>query len=275
MKIPLKYSLSLLTVFFNVQLAHSQGISIYKVILDSSIAFYADNRNYCPYQCRLTISEDFLVINRGANTDSSLYFIVPPQTQKLYLFTVQARYPSRQDIGYVEECQLGNPQTARHQDSTTYRLPYLARQKYRVIQGYNGLYSHRGQYALDFRMSIGTPICASRGGVVVKVKNDSNEGGADRQYSSKANQIVIYHSDGTFAVYLHLQYEGTLVKVGDTVRIGQVIGYSGNTGWSSTPHLHYEVRQPTHLDYKTIPTKFWVSPTRRKTLRFLNKPKAR
>jgi murein DD-endopeptidase MepM/ murein hydrolase activator NlpD len=265
---------SLFFVLLMLQNAHSQGISISKVATDSSIVFYASNTNYCDYQCKLTISEDFWVTHRGANTDSLLYFIVPPQTQKFYLFTVKSRNPQIKDIGYVEDCYLGNPKTVQVQDSTTYLLPFMPNARFRVIQGYDGNYSHRNQFALDFKMPVGTPIRATRAGIVVKVKKDSDEGGRERKFSGKANQIVIYQPDGTLSYYLHLKHQGSVVKVGDTVRAGQLIGYSGNTGWSTTPHLHYEVCKPVYLDYETIPTKFLVR-QRRKTLKFWNKPQAK
>jgi murein DD-endopeptidase MepM/ murein hydrolase activator NlpD len=69
--------------------------------------------------------------------------------------------------------------------------------------------------------------------------------------------VKIYHSDGTFADYVHLRYGGVLVEVGEEVRAGDVIGLSGNTGYSTQPHLHFAVHQPTLFGSKTVPTLFY------------------
>ena len=53
--------------------------------------------------------------------------------------------------------------------------------------------------------------------------------------------IVIQHPDGSRAGYWHLQKDGALVNVGDTVSKGQVIGLSGKTGYAFQPHLHFIV----------------------------------
>lgn len=58
----------------------------------------------------------------------------------------------------------------------------------------------------------------------------------------KSNYVEIKHADGKFTRYLHLKKNSTLVKVGDQVRCGQTIGLVGSSGWSSAPHLHFEVR---------------------------------
>jgi murein DD-endopeptidase MepM/ murein hydrolase activator NlpD len=112
-----------------------------------------------------------------------------------------------------------------------------------VTQGYNGSYSHNGadQYAIDWKMPCGTPVHAARAGVVAKVKVDSSSGGPDRKYENCANYILIRHSDGTLANYAHLAKDGAKVKAGDVVEAGDLIGFSGNTGFTSGPHLHFSV----------------------------------
>lgn len=140
----------------------------------------------------------------------------------------------------------------------TYIFPFEHGKKYRVDQGFNGSFTHMGdnQYAIDFAMDIGTPICAARGGLVVYVKEDSSKGGVSASYANDANYILIYHKDGTFGNYVHLKKDGALVEPGDIVEPGQIIGYSGNTGQSSGPHLHFDVRVPTVKGLQSIPIKF-------------------
>ena len=90
---------------------------------------------------------------------------------------------------------------------------------------------------------------AARDGTVVAVRQDSDVGGTDEKYLNSSNYVVIRHSDGTFAEYLHLKHNGALVSVGDKVRTHQVLGLSGNTGHSSIPHLHFAVFN--NIDGKT------------------------
>ena len=135
---------------------------------------------------------------------------------------------------------------AKHDDSVLYRLPYEPGTSHRVTQGYNGR-THRDhdQYAVDFGMREGTAVCAARDGVVVDLYEASQVGGPDPEYEEKSNFISIAHADGTIAEYHHLQYEGVLVEIGQQVKAGEQIGLSGNTGYSSRPHLHFAVHSAT------------------------------
>ena len=116
--------------------------------------------------------------------------------------------------------------------SYIYALPYEKGKTFRVIQGYFSRFTHKERAALDFNMKRGTKICAAREGVVVRVKEDGKKGGLDKKYRTDGNNIVIQHPDGSRAGYWHLQYNGVLVNVGDTVKKGQVIALSGKTGYA-------------------------------------------
>lgn len=103
-------------------------------------------------------------------------------------------------------------------------------------------------------MPEGTPVCASRGGVVYRVINHFKEGGTHPAFKPKANAIYILHPDDSIGAYVHLMHLGNCVVAGDAVNRGQIIGYSGNTGWSGTPHLHFHVADAAF--HKRFATRF-------------------
>jgi murein DD-endopeptidase MepM/ murein hydrolase activator NlpD len=72
------------------------------------------------------------------------------------------------------------------------------------------------------------------------------------------NYITIMHSDGTFGVYAHIKYNGSKCKLGDYVKKGDVIAYSGNTGWSNGPHLHFACFLGGLEKSRTLETKFRI-----------------
>ena len=135
--------------------------------------------------------------------------------------------------------------TSNEEDNSfIYALPYPRGEKHLLLQGYKSRFSHKGRMALDFKMKKGSAITAAREGVVVRIEESFKKGGIHKKYLRKANQIVIRHIDGSQAYYGHLQYNGALVNVGDTVKQGQLIARSGSTGYSATPHLHFIVWGP-------------------------------
>ncbi|HJW16212.1 MAG TPA: M23 family metallopeptidase [Flavisolibacter sp.] len=140
--------------------------------------------------------------------------------------------------------------------SYIYRLPFEQGTSHLLVQGYNSMFSHRGRLALDFKMKKGTPIMAARKGVVSRVVQDYMKGGVGKRFAGKANLIVIRHEDGTQAYYGHIRYQGALVHIGDTIKQGQVIGYSGSTGFSAFPHLHFSVWQSSASGRKQLATRF-------------------
>lgn len=157
------------------------------------------------------------------------------------------RADKRQSWSYKYQpfCQFG-ARRANTTNDAEYAIPF-GPGRYVVMQGPGGTFSHfagsGNENAVDWAVPEGTIVCAARDGRVVGVRQDSNIGGADRRFRPYANFIVIKHSDGTFAQYLHLQKDGAMVKLGDEVTTGQPIGLSGQTGFASKPHLHFEVFQ--------------------------------
>jgi murein DD-endopeptidase MepM/ murein hydrolase activator NlpD len=150
---------------------------------------------------------------------------------------------------------LGSSVT-NNEDTYIYNLPFEAGTKHRIVQGYGGLFSHRNIAALDFDMAEGTPVCAAREGVIYSYKDDSDEGGPFPWYKKKANFIIIKHSDGSFGCYWHLKKNGVIVKSGFVAK-GQVIGYSGRTGFVLSAHLHFSVKRKLNYEKDSfVRTKF-------------------
>lgn len=148
---------------------------------------------------------------------------------------------------------------AVHNDAHVYRLPYAPGRFHRVDQGFNGPFSHFGdfQYSIDFAMPMGTPIHAARGGVVVGVKDIYDAGGPSREYENQCNYVMIKHDDGTIAEYDHLLKGGVKVKVGDRVGAGDFIALSGNSGFTTGPHLHFFVYKATDgRERQSFPIRF-------------------
>jgi murein DD-endopeptidase MepM/ murein hydrolase activator NlpD len=148
----------------------------------------------------------------------------------------------------------GDP-SARPRDYE-YLLP-LQQRGFRIDQGFGGGFSHndsQNRYAVDFAADIGTPVLAAREGVVMQVENDFAKAGLNRErYGGRANFIRILHDDGTMALYAHLREEGALVRVGQRVRVGQQIGLSGNTGFTTGPHLHFVIQVNRGMKLESLP----------------------
>ncbi|MFT3903093.1 MAG: M23 family metallopeptidase [Niabella sp.] len=144
--------------------------------------------------------------------------------------------------------------------SYVYDLPYPKGKRYLKIQGYFSHFTHKRRAAIDFKMPIGSTVCAAREGTVVRLKSDSHNGGIAKGKRQLANFIVIQHADGSRAGYWHLMHDGILVAIGDSVQKGQPIARSGNTGYTYLPHLHFIVwGQNREGGFTQIPTRFHTS----------------
>jgi murein DD-endopeptidase MepM/ murein hydrolase activator NlpD len=159
-------------------------------------------------------------------------------------------------ISFVLVCFFYSTSVTKNLDTYIYNLPFEKGTKHRVVQGYGGLFSHKNIAAIDFEMPEGTPIYAAREGAIYTYKNNSDEGGPFSKYKNKANFIIVKHNDGSFGCYWHLKKDGVVAKKGIVAK-GQLIGYSGATGFTLRPHLHFSVKRKLNYEKESfVQTKF-------------------
>ncbi len=123
------------------------------------------------------------------------------------------------------------------------RFPFYAGSNLLIGQGTESDFTHFDSLsqAIDFLVEEGTPILAIRSGQVERVVSHNTEGGLEEYHKALGNLVEVRHEDGTIAMYLHLKPHGSRVVQGQMVHEGDHIGDSGNTGYSSTPHLHLHI----------------------------------
>lgn len=150
----------------------------------------------------------------------------------------------------------GNPNMTTYDSLFNYQLPFPKHKSYKILQGHDTKFTHNGtfsRYAIDFKMPIGDTICAARSGYIAGVIDNFDKNGKDVTFRDYANFITVYHDDGTFSQYVHLKKNGSLVQQNQRVEQGEPIGLSGNTGWSTEPHLHFAVFKSIPKAFESIP----------------------
>lgn len=134
-----------------------------------------------------------------------------------------------------------------------YRQPFEG--SYPITQGYGGTDTSAYHTGIDYGCPLGTPILASEDGTVYFAGWDN---------SGYGNCVILQHPDGKATLYAHLR-DLPLVKTGQQVKRSQLIGFSGSTGNSTGPHLHFEARTQagnykTHFDPMELPLHSSIDP---------------
>lgn len=186
--------------------------------------------------------------------------VVLPAQQETAVASLRAAEPgktSRYSVGY--KAVPGDPRAVPRLDYG-YAVPLAPGSGFEIHQGFGGRFSHHDPqsfHAVDLAVDEGTPVLAARAGTVMQIEEDFDGAGLDAEkFGARANHVRIVHDDGTMSVYAHLKLESVVVGVGQYVSEGQKIGLSGNTGFSSGPHLHFAIQVNAGLELKTVPFRF-------------------
>ncbi len=224
---------------------------------DAGVIVYAENEYHGAVEFQISLL-DARNIGGQVDTGGPIHMVLPPAQKTAVLELEPARTGQSMSFRYEYKYMLGEPQ-AQHDSDYLYRVPYAVAQRFPVSQAYPKAITHNSpesRYAIDFAMPVSTAIHAARAGTVVAIAFRSYSGGTTAADAQKANLIRIVHDDGTIATYAHLRLDSVRVRPGDTVQRGEYIGDSGNTGFSTGPHLHFAVGRNTGFKTVAVPVSF-------------------
>lgn len=211
----------------------------------------AENQTYGTKSAVVTV----LGRNIASTTKFPIKISLPPG-QSVQIGKVINNEPESENKFRIHVESLYGKLNAETDSKIYYRLPFQNGLTFRISQAFGSKggthYSVESLHAVDFDMPVGTQVVAARAGVVVDSKYDSDLGGPHESYIGKVNYVTIEHDDGTLGNYAHLAKSEPFVQVGQRISMGQIIGLSGNTGYSTGPHLHFAVTRPAIINGKMV-----------------------
>ncbi len=233
------------------------GVRVIEVPWEGGVQLAVENTNLAAVTLTITVKGE----NARPDRSMPVTFSCPgPGT-----FPFLRLQPIREDEGLSwrvrYDWQFG--QAGVKPDRTAvYALPFASGGSFRVAQGFRGSFTHHSnnENAVDFTMPEGTPVHAARAGIVQVVVDRFTVGGLDPALRDAVNTILLRHADGTYGEYVHLRPGGAAVRPGQKVKAGDLLGYSGNTGYTQGPHLHFAVFRPVNgTERETFRMKFRVA----------------
>ena len=241
----MKRILLVLAVLSSLNSCFTQSIRLSKDIKNDSVYLNFINPFYAPIEIKLSALDS----TKSFVKLQSYNILQRQDTLKKGLVIPVSKVSDTSLINitnYVSfDAKFGDP-NLKINENYDYTLPFQVGKRYKIVQTFGGRFSHNkihSKYALDIGTQVGDTITAARSGTVFFIKENSKEHCPTRKCVDKANKILVIHDDGTIANYVHLDYNGALVAVGDKVIVGQIIGISGMTGFTTTPHLHFVVHK--------------------------------
>lgn len=233
------------------------AVTVTYELVDEYFTFVASNDFHAPVE--IDVSFESLVNLNAPEQGEPYRWVVPARSraQVMQLEITDKGLPARADFRYA--WLLGDPDSD-HRPAEPYRAPFAVATDFMVTQAYPSGVTHRTPdsiYAVDLGMPIGTDVHAARAGTVFDTTSSNFRGGLDPNRDiAAANLVRILHDDGTYAVYAHLNRSSIRVSPGDFVERGEYIADSGNTGFTSGPHLHFAVIKNRGMELESVPVVF-------------------
>jgi murein DD-endopeptidase MepM/ murein hydrolase activator NlpD len=204
------------------------------------------------YQAKIVKSDD------PAIADGTEYRAVLAPGTRRTLIHIAHTGTGKSEFRYAWRATLGSPQ-ATHRPPGLYRAPFALGSTFVISQAHPDQFTHtdpESAYAVDIALPDETPVYAARAGVVINVRHDAYRDALAPVMLDQANYIEILHDDGTIGMYAHLHWDSIRVHVGQQVARGAYIANSGNTGFTSGPHLHFAVLRNAGFMPVSVPIQF-------------------
>jgi murein DD-endopeptidase MepM/ murein hydrolase activator NlpD len=232
-------------------------VTVYHEFSDGQFKLIARNEYYAPVEVILAL--DSLDNISFPPPEYESRWVVAPRSRSLLMQLDLLEVDAPANARYRHVWLPGDPDSV-HTPTEPYRAPFAVANRYRISQAFPIGITHKSPdsyYAVDITMPVGTNVYSARAGTVFEVASTNFRGGIDPERDlPAANLIRILHDDGTYAVYAHLNWNTIRVQPGDTVEKGEYIADSGNTGFSTGPHLHFAVIRNKGLQLESVPVVF-------------------
>lgn len=222
---------------------------------EAGVELVADNACFCPAEVAVRLLEP---VNVTGLKEEGLRQVIPARRETVLAVLRPSDWDRPMSFGHEYRAVLGEP-GVEHVSEEAYRAPFALARQFRVTQAYPLHVTHvdpSSAYAVDFAMPVGTQIYAARAGTVIEVASQFFDASTDPQRTARANVVRILHADGTMALYAHLNWDSIRVRPGQVIERGEYIADSGNTGFSTGPHLHFAVIRNAGLRLESLPVRF-------------------